>query len=110
VRDSCGCRLVADDAGRVVIGRARDALAESVSMEKVTDELCSMTVVPIAVWVTAHDPFARFVPLSHYLARRLGRQPVLVVRHDGPQVAMITDWAGFDLVDDVKWHETTLWP
>ena len=37
---------------------------ESVPMENMTDELCSMTVVPVAVGVTAHDPVARFVPLS----------------------------------------------
>jgi hypothetical protein len=76
-----------------------DALAESVSMEKVPDELGGMAVVFIAIGVTAHDPVGRFVPPSHCPARRLGSQPVLVVRHDGQQIAVLTDWAGFDLVD-----------
>jgi excisionase family DNA binding protein len=76
---------------------------ESVPMENMTDELCSMTVVPVAVGVTAHDPVARFVPVSRYLAR-LGRRPVLVVDHDGLQVAVLTGWTGFDLVDDLRLH------
>jgi hypothetical protein len=71
-------------------------------MEKVADELGGMAVVSIAVGVTAHDPVGRFVPPSHCPARRLGSQPVLVVRHDGQQIAVLTDWAGFDLVDVLK--------
>jgi hypothetical protein len=71
-------------------------------MEKVADELGGMTVVSIAVGVTAHDPVGRFVPSSYCPARCPGSQPVLVVRHDGQQVAVLTDWAGFDLVDVLK--------
>jgi hypothetical protein len=74
---------------------------ESGSMEKGADELCGTTFVPIAVAITAQDSVARFVPVSHCLARRLEPRPVLVIRHYGQQIAVLTDWAGFDLVDNL---------
>jgi hypothetical protein len=79
-------------------------LGESVSVEDMSDELCGMTVVPLAVGVTAHDPFVRFVPLTHDPARRLRLKPavVLVVRHDSSQIAVLAEWAGFDLVDKLR--------
>jgi hypothetical protein len=70
-------------------------------MEDVTDELCGMTVIPVAVRVTTHDPVARFVPLPYDLVP-LGSRPVLEIRHDGAQIAVLTDRAGFDLVDYIR--------
>jgi hypothetical protein len=68
----------------------------------VTDELCGMTVESLAIGVAADDPVVRLVPLAHNLVRRLGLQPILEVRHGGQQIAVGTEWAGFNLVDDLR--------
>ncbi len=85
-------------------------LDEPPTVKKITDELCGMAVVVVTARVAAKNRIARFGPLAHDPAAPLRLHPILVIRDDGQQTAMLTGGTGFDLVYDVKWHGARLCP
>jgi hypothetical protein len=85
-------------------------LDEPPTVKEITDELCGVAVVLVAARVAAKNRIARLGPPAHDPAVPLRLHPILVIRDDGQQTAMLTGGTGFDLVYDVKWHGARLCP
>jgi hypothetical protein len=83
-------------------GLTRLHLDESATVKKITDELCGVAVELVTARVAAKDRTAPLGSLSHAPATPLRTRPILVIRDDGQQAAMLTGGTGFDLVHDVK--------
>jgi hypothetical protein len=97
-----------------LISEADDAvmtrLDEPPTVKKITDQLCGVAVVLVTARVAAKNRIARFGPLARDPAVPLRLHPILVIRDDGQQTAMLTGGTGFDLVYDVKFHGARLCP